>query len=46
MSSSESISASQQAGDALAHQGDAKITPKVFIIAMVSNILQLDLKHL
>ncbi|KAJ4172562.1 hypothetical protein NW754_002763 [Fusarium falciforme] len=34
MSSSESISASQQAGGALAHPGDAKITPKVFIIAM------------
>ena len=46
MSTLESISASQQAGGALAHLGDAKITPKVFIIAMVSNILQLDLKHL
>ncbi|KAL2672543.1 hypothetical protein Neosp_013255 [[Neocosmospora] mangrovei] len=34
MSSSESIWPSQETGDALSHQGDAKITPKVFIIAM------------
>ncbi|RSL70085.1 hypothetical protein CEP51_012250 [Fusarium floridanum] len=34
MTSSESASASQQAGDAPVHQSDAKITLKVFIIAM------------